>query len=125
VYQSFSCKSPIRVTTGFVTSLAHPGGNITGFTSFEYAMGGRWLELLKEIVPSVTQVAVILQRENPTNAGTFHQISVVAASMGLPLISAGVRDTSDIELALETFARKSNGGLIVIANPIATSNSCR
>jgi putative ABC transport system substrate-binding protein len=107
---------------GFVTSLARPGGNITGFTSFEYATGGKWLELLKEIVPAVTQVVAILQPDNPSNAGAFHEIEVAAAATGVQLTSAGVRNSADIEHAIDAFARKSNGGLIVMANAITNSN---
>jgi len=110
------------VATGFVASLAHPGGNITGFASYEYTVGAKWLELLKEIVPGITQVAVVRQQDNPTNEGAFRQIALVTASMSVQLTSAVVRDSADLKPAIEAFARKSNGGLIVIANPIANSN---
>jgi putative ABC transport system substrate-binding protein len=110
------------VGAGFVASLARPGGNITGFTSFEYGTNRKFLELLKEIAPGVTQVAVILQPENPTNAGGFHEIEASAAAIGVQLTSVGVRGSADIEHGIEAFASKSNGGLIVIANPITNTN---
>jgi putative ABC transport system substrate-binding protein len=109
------------VEAGFVASLAHPSGNITGFGSTENAMGGKYLELLKEIAPGVTQMAVILTPDNVTNAGHFHVIEGVAASIGVQSASAAVRDSAEIERAIDAFARNSNGGLIVLANPVTNT----
>jgi putative tryptophan/tyrosine transport system substrate-binding protein len=106
------------VVSGFVASLARPGGNITGFTSGEFERGEKWLELLKEIAPRVAQVTVVLDLENATNVGQFRAIEGVAPSFGVQLTKAGVHDAAEIERALEVFARKSNAGLIVLANPV-------
>ena len=109
------------VEVGFVASLAHPGGNITGFVSYEKAMGGKYLELLKEIAPGVTRVSVIITPDNATNALFSHVIQGVAASIGMPLTSAAVRDAAEIERTIDAFASNSNGGLIVVANPITNT----
>jgi putative ABC transport system substrate-binding protein len=106
------------VVSGFVASLARPGGNMTGFTSGEFGRGEKWLELLKEIAPRVAQVTVVLAPENATNVGQFRAIEGVARSFGVQLTKAGVHDAAEIERALELFARKSNAGLIVLANPV-------
>jgi putative tryptophan/tyrosine transport system substrate-binding protein len=106
------------VVSGFVASLARPGGNITGFTSGEFERGEKWLELLKEIAPRVAQVTVVLDPENATNVGQFRVIEGVAPSFGVQLTKAGVHDAAEIERALEVFARKSRAGLIVFANPV-------
>jgi putative ABC transport system substrate-binding protein len=106
------------VVSGFVASLARPGGNITGFTSGEFERGEKWLELLKEIAPRVAQVTVVLDLENATNVGQFRAIEGVAPSFGVQLTKADVHDAAEIERALEVFARKSNAGLIVFANPV-------
>jgi putative tryptophan/tyrosine transport system substrate-binding protein len=106
------------VVSGFVASLARPGGNITGFTSGEFERSEKWLELLKEMAPRVAQVTVVLDLENATNVGQFRAIEGVAPSFGVQLTKAGVHDAAEIERALKVFARKSNAGLIVLANPV-------
>jgi putative ABC transport system substrate-binding protein len=98
---------------GWVASLARPGGNATGFAAFEFSMGGKWLELLKEIAPRVTRVAVIRDPSVPAGSGLFAAIQTVAPSFGVELISVGVRDASEIERGIAAFAREANGGLIV------------
>jgi putative ABC transport system substrate-binding protein len=98
---------------GWVASLARPGGNATGFATFEFSMGGKWLELLKEIAPRVTRVAVIRDPSVPAGSGLFAAIQTVAPSFGVELISVGVRDASEIERGIAAFAREANGGLIV------------
>jgi putative tryptophan/tyrosine transport system substrate-binding protein len=109
------------VGAGFVESLAHPGGNATGFTSFEYAIAGKWLELLKEIAPGVRRVAVI--RESAISAGPaqFSAIQAMAPLFGVEeLRPVDVRDAGEIERGVIAFARESNGGLIVTGSPAAT-----
>jgi putative ABC transport system substrate-binding protein len=106
------------VGVNLVQSLARPGGNMTGFTDFEFAIVGKWLELLKEIAPSVTRVAVILAPEHVTNAALLHSTEVVAPSFGVHLTPARVRDAAEIEHAINVFAREPNGGLIVLPNPV-------
>jgi putative tryptophan/tyrosine transport system substrate-binding protein len=103
------------VGAGFVASLARPGGNATGFSFSEYGISGKWLELLKQIAPSVTRVAVLRNPADPAGTGQWGAIQSVAPSFGVELIPLGVRDPSEIERAVTEFARGSNGGLIVVA----------
>jgi putative tryptophan/tyrosine transport system substrate-binding protein len=99
---------------GLVASLARPGGNATGFTSYEFSMSGKWLELLKEIAPGVTRVAVIRDPSVPAGSGGFAAIQTVAPSLRMELTPVGVRDADEIDRAITAFARSSNGGLIVV-----------
>jgi putative ABC transport system substrate-binding protein len=108
------------VGTGFIPSLSKPGGNITGFTNFEFAMGGKWLELLKEIAPSATQVLVILMADHTVNAGTYRAMEAVAPKLDAQLTPAIVRDAAEIERSIDGFARRPNAGLVVLQNPLAT-----
>jgi putative ABC transport system substrate-binding protein len=101
------------VGTGVVESLAHPGGNATGFTSWEYGFGAKWLELLKEIAPSVKRAAVIRNADESAGIAQFAGIQGVAPALGVELSPVGTRDAGEIERGLTTFARLPNGGLIV------------
>jgi len=103
------------VGAGYVTSLARPGGNMTGFTSFEYNIGGKWLELLKQIAPRVTRIAVIRDPAYAAGIGQFAAIQT-AASSALELSVIDPRDANELKRALEAFAREPNGGLIVTAS---------
>ncbi|MGC1641757.1 MAG: ABC transporter substrate-binding protein, partial [Pseudolabrys sp.] len=107
------------VGAGFVDSLARPGGNATGFVLFEYSMGAKWLELLKEIAPNVSRVAVLRDPAIAAGTGQFGAIQSVAPSLGVELTPVNVRDPGEIERAISAFARSSNGGLIVTAAPLA------
>jgi putative ABC transport system substrate-binding protein len=107
------------VGAGFVDSLARPGGNATGFTVFEYAMSGKWLELLKQIAPAVTRAAVLRDPTIASGIGQFAAVQAVAPSLGVDLTAVDVRDTGEIERAVTAFARSSTGGLIVTANALA------
>jgi ABC-type uncharacterized transport system substrate-binding protein len=107
------------VGAGFVDSLARPGGNATGFTLFEYSMSAKWLELLKEIAPRVTRVAVLRDPTLAAGTGQFGAIQSVAPSFGVELNPVNVRDPSEIERAVTAFASSSNGGMIVTASPLA------
>jgi putative ABC transport system substrate-binding protein len=107
------------VGAGFVDSLAHPGGNTTGFTNFEYGLSGKWLELLKEIVPPVKRVAVLRDPASPAESGMFTAIQSAAPSFGVVLSPFGMRDAGEIESAVTTFARDPNGGLIVLGSSLA------
>jgi putative tryptophan/tyrosine transport system substrate-binding protein len=108
------------VGAGFVDSLARPGGNATGFMSFEYGFGGKWLELLKQIAPGVTRVAVLRDPATSTGIGQFGVIQAVAPSLGVEITHVNVRDDeAEIERAVTAFARSSNGGLIIIASGLA------
>ena len=104
---------------GFVDSLARPGGNATGFTIFEYSMSGKWLELLKEIAPNVTRVAVLRDPAIASGIGQFGAVQIVAPSLGVQLSPLDVRDAGEIERAVAAFASGLNGGLIVTGSPVA------
>ena len=107
------------VGAGFVQSLARPGGNATGFTSFEYSLSGKWIELLKQIAPRVTRVAVLRDPTAAAGIGQFSAIQTVAQSLGVELTPLGVRNTDEIERDLAVFARPGNGGMIVTVGGIA------
>jgi putative ABC transport system substrate-binding protein len=107
------------VGAGYVDSLARPGGNATGFMTAEYSMGGKWLELLKQIAPGVTRAAVLRDPTGPAGIGQFGAIQSVAPSLGVEVSAVNVRDATEIERAVETFARSPNGGLIVAAGGTA------
>jgi putative ABC transport system substrate-binding protein len=107
------------VGAGFVASLAQPGGNATGFTVYEYSMSGKWLELLKEIAPRVTRVAVLRDPTITSGIGQFAAVQIVAPSLGVGLSPVDVRDAGEIERAVAAFASGSNGGLILTASPSA------
>jgi ABC-type uncharacterized transport system substrate-binding protein len=107
------------VGAGFVDSLARPGGNATGFTLFEYGISGKWLELLKDIAPRVTRAAVLRDPAIAAGSGQLGAIQSVAPSFGVELSPIGVRDAGEIERAVTTFARGSNGGLLVVGSPLA------
>jgi putative ABC transport system substrate-binding protein len=109
------------VGAGFVDSLSRPGGNATGFVQFEYSLSGKWLELLKQIAPGVTRVAVLRERSTSAGIGQFAVIQSVAPSLGVDVssISINVRDATEIERAVAAFARPSNSGLILTASSSA------
>ena len=107
------------VGAGFVESLARPGGNATGFLLFEYSLGGKWLELLKEIAPRVTRVAVLRDTGIAAGSGQLGAIQSVAPSFGVELRPVDVRDATEIERAVAAFARSANGGLIVTASALS------
>ena len=104
---------------GFVESLARPGGNITGFVIFEYAIGAKWLELLREISPSTTRVAVLRDPAVATGPGQFGAIQTAAPSCRMEVSPVNVRDASEIGRAATAFAQTPNGGLIVTGTPLA------
>jgi putative ABC transport system substrate-binding protein len=108
------------VGAGFVDSLARPGGNATGFVLFEYGISAKWLELLKEIVPSVTRAAVLRDPAIAAGTGQFGALQSIAPSFGVELSPVNVRDADEIERVVTAFAHSSNGGLIVTASPLAT-----
>jgi putative tryptophan/tyrosine transport system substrate-binding protein len=108
------------VGAGFVASLARPGGNITGFMLLEYSIGTKWLELLKEVEPRVTRVAVLRDPTLASGSGQFGAIQAVASSFGVEVSPVGMRDSGEIERALNAFARGGKGGLIVTASTLAT-----
>jgi len=108
---------PDPVGVGFVDSLARPGGNATGFTQFEYGVSGKWLELLKQIAPGVTRVAVLRNLAIAAGIGQWGAIQSVASFFGVELNPVSVGDADEIERAITAFARLPNGGLILTAGP--------
>ena len=108
------------VGAGFVDSLARPGGNATGFMTFEYSLSGKWLELLKQIAPSVTRAAVLRDATQGSGTSQFAVIQAAAPSLGVEVKPVNMRDAEEIERGVTAFARSPNGGLIVTASPAAT-----
>jgi putative tryptophan/tyrosine transport system substrate-binding protein len=106
---------PVRA--GFVESLVRPGGNITGFALYEYAIAAKWLELLKQIAPRVTHVGVIYDPTLTVNAGQLPEIVSAAPSFGVQLSTFAVRNAAEIERAIEEFGPVPDGGLVVLPNP--------
>jgi putative tryptophan/tyrosine transport system substrate-binding protein len=107
------------VGAGFVESLARPGGNATGFLQFEYSLSGKWLEMLKQIAPGVTRVAVLRDAALTGGVGQFAVIQSVAPSVGIEVSPVNVRDAGEIERAITAFARFANGGLIVTGSTLS------
>jgi putative ABC transport system substrate-binding protein len=133
VLQRITCSVPIvfanvidPVGAGLVSSLSRPGGNTTGFSSFDYSLSGKWLDLLKEIVPNLTRIAVL---RDPTFAAAIGQFAVIQAMMPpsfvVELTTIDGRDPGEIERAITAFAREPNGGLIVTASPSAVTHRNR
>ena len=108
------------VGAGYVDSLAHPGGNATGFSVFEYSIGGKWLELLKEIAPHVTRVAVFRELAVAAGPAQFGAAQTVAPSLGMELRPVDTRDAGEMERAITAFARGSNSGLLVTGSSSAS-----
>jgi putative ABC transport system substrate-binding protein len=113
------------VGSGFVASLARPGGNITGFQGFEPAIGGKWLEILREIAPGVRRVAVILNPNVTANVAFLHAAEAAAASMGVTVSAADARAAGDMERVLTEFAKEPNGGVIVTPSPATNTTERR
>jgi putative ABC transport system substrate-binding protein len=108
------------VGAGFVSSLARPGGNATGFLMFEFGLSGKWLELLKQIAPSVTRVAVLRDPAVASGIGQFGAVQSAAPSFGMEASPINVRDVGEIERDINAFARSPNGGVVVTASPRAS-----
>jgi putative ABC transport system substrate-binding protein len=105
------------VSAGFVESLARPGGNVTGFLMFEYALGGKWVELLKQIAPGVMRVAVLRDVSTASGSGQLGAIQSATSQLGIEFRPVGVRDVAELKRGITDFARGSNGGLIVPGSP--------
>jgi putative ABC transport system substrate-binding protein len=113
------------IGAGLISSLAQPGGNITGFASQEVALGAKRLELLKQIAPHVTRVACISDSSTPTWPGFFAEVEAAAPSLGLIVSAAPIRDAADIEATIDAFAREPNGGLIVLTSQTVVAHRDR
>jgi putative ABC transport system substrate-binding protein len=107
---------------GFVANLPHPGGNITGFQNFETAIGGKWLQLLKEIAPNVRRAAFLHSPDISAHVAFMHTAEVASNSLGMTVTAVGVRSAAEIEPALRGFSKEADGGLIVAPSPFNTTN---
>src|SRR5215470_14916212 len=116
-------QTPDPVGAGFVDSLARPGGNVTGFTTFEYGISAKWLELLKEIAPRVTRASVIRDIAIASGTGQWGALQSVAPSSGGELSPVNMRDVGEIERAVAAFARSPNGGMILTGSALAVVHS--
>jgi putative ABC transport system substrate-binding protein len=110
------------VISGFVESLARPGRNVTGFTNYEYAMGAKWLEFLKQVQPDLKRVLVLQNPENPSWTGHLGAIAAAAPTLKVTLTPAAAHDPAEIRAVVETFIKEGLGGLISLPSPIASAN---
>jgi putative tryptophan/tyrosine transport system substrate-binding protein len=106
------------VGAGFITSLARPGGNVTGFVQFEYSLSGKWVELLKQIAPGVTRVAVLRDPAITSGIGQFAVIESIAPSLGMDVTAINVHDAGEIKRDVAFFALSGTGGLILTASDV-------
>jgi putative tryptophan/tyrosine transport system substrate-binding protein len=106
------------VGAGLVVNLARPGANVTGFTTFEFAMGTKWLDLLKGIAPNLTRVGVMQNAKSPTWSGQLQAIEAAAPSLGTQIVPAGVESAADIERSTAEIGREANAGLIVMPDSL-------
>jgi len=113
---------PDPVGAGFVDSLARPGGNASGFTSFEFGIGGKWLELLREIAPRVRRVAVLRDPAITAGVGQWSAIQTAAPAFGMEVNPISLRDAPEVERAITAFARAPDGGLIVTSSGLAIAH---
>jgi putative ABC transport system substrate-binding protein len=111
---------PDPVAAGFVTNLARPEGNITGFTNFEFSIGGRWLQAIKECAPGVSRVAVVFDPANPSWAAYLRTIEAAAPSFNVQLTPVGVSNVEEIETNITSFAREPHGALVVLPSAVTT-----
>ena len=110
------------VSDGFVASLSRPGGNVTGLTIFEHSFAGKWLEMLKEVVPTVIRVAVVQNPDHPAWSAYVRAIQQVASGMNVEVIPTPASGPAELEAALATFGQTANGGLILLPSPLVTTN---
>jgi putative tryptophan/tyrosine transport system substrate-binding protein len=113
------------VESGFVTNIGRPGGNITGFQNFETAIGGKWLDLLKEIAPGVRRVALVYSPDISAQVAFIHSAEAASASLGVTVTGAAVQSIADMQHVLTAFAKEPNGGLIVAPFPFIMTNQDR
>jgi putative ABC transport system substrate-binding protein len=110
------------IGSGFVETLPRPGGNATGFANFESEIGGKWLQLLMEIAPSIKRVGVVLHPETPPNIGFLRAAETAAPAFGVTLIAIGVHNTTEIERGIAAFAAEPNAGLVVVPHVVTNFN---
>jgi putative ABC transport system substrate-binding protein len=111
------------VGSGYVSSLAHPGGNITGFASHEPSMGGKWLEVLKETAPQITRVLAIVDAEIPASQAQWRSVEETASRLAVEATAGNVHNAAEIEQVITSFAEKPNGGLVVLPHALSIFNA--
>jgi len=114
--------TPDPLSAGFVNSMSRPGGNATGFINFEYTMGAKWLELLRDIAPRVTRAAIVRDSAITAGIGMWGAIQAVAPSLGIEVIPVNVHEVGETERAIGAFAQAANGGMIVTGSGLAVTN---
>jgi putative ABC transport system substrate-binding protein len=107
------------VGAGFIDSLAKPGGNATGFLLYDYNLSGKWLDLLRQVAPSIRRVAVLRDAATPSGTGQFAAIQAVAPSLNLEIVPINIRDAAELERAIDAFARSPNGGLVLTGSNLS------
>jgi putative tryptophan/tyrosine transport system substrate-binding protein len=110
------------VGSGFVDSLSHPGGTVTGFESFVPSMGGKWLEILKQTAPQITRAMVVMYPETAVHQAFWRSIEEAAPRLGVEVLAGGVHNAAEIEAAMNLFAAKPNGGLIILPHALIGAN---
>ena len=110
------------VDGGFVQSMARPGGNMTGFTSFEYSIGGKWIELLKEIVPTLSRVLVLYNPNNYTSRALLKTVMIAAHSLGIEITHGAVQNPAEIEKIVTAFGKEAMGAALLLPDPLVQSN---
>ena len=110
------------VGSGFVESLARPGGNLTGFTSFEAGIGGKWLQIVKEIAPGITRTLVLLDAKIAANLEFLHTAQSAASAIGVTVTAGAIQDVSELEHLIAGFAAGPIGGLVVVPSPLVAVN---
>ena len=110
------------VGAGLVQSMAHPGGNVTGFSQFDYSLSGKWLEILKQVAPAVVRAGVIRDTATPSGIGQFAVIQSVSTSLGVDVVPISPQDERDLESGIENISRSENGGLVVTSNAAVTAH---
>jgi putative ABC transport system substrate-binding protein len=116
----FFANDPLE--TGLITSMAHPGGNMTGFITFEFAISGKWLQLLNEVTPGLARVAGLYTPGGAGSLAMLRTIEDLGPSLGVETTSVPARDPAEIERVIDAFSREANGGLIVLTGPSTTAN---
>jgi len=111
------------VSSGFVSSLSHPGGNITGFTNFEASMGSKWLETLHDIAPSVTQATILMHPETAAHVAFIREAQSAAPKLGVDTVTAGVHDGREVESAITAASMRPNTGIVVLPHSVTSVNS--
>jgi putative ABC transport system substrate-binding protein len=108
---------------GFVATLAHPGGNMTGFSNFEFAIGGKWVGLLREVAPSTARIGIVIDPENVNQIRYVRSIEAVAPSLAVEVTTVAVHNAAEIESGIAAFAAQPGGALIVLPSAVAGGNS--